>query len=983
MDSFDKKLRLKKLAALGLLFLLLILPLLMLREKIQNAVIEIEQQRRAETAIELREEMFAFKSDLQPEFFLQKFIKHQLQPEKFSQRMSSASGIDAEDLKNKAFAEIFAGVKNKFHAANLPFKPLFLVLADDKLQVRNSEYSAEFLRAPKLNFKDANNLNFLGIYLAQFSISEARGFARVKNFDYKKKFREFKKFTQDRLKDRIENDTPKFYFRGIISSFIKEEPQPGIVCAYFSDIFLFDNILFYSLPVILNDKFCGVFTVAYLQNDLAIADILPQALKMVNKKGLARQANWLSKSSSQSHSLVQQDFVEATVSSGDGSQKNLLLRVSLDSAEGQQFANWLESVDVSAKILLAIFFLLTFRVWFFNFSLNLGLRRKLLLIFSLTIFLPALIGYLTYLETAKCFEKFDKFMTKSRLESRFDKIDLIYQEVVRRQVLNNLRFKLPLSEVLAKLDGKNRNWNDFSALFNGNAYSTVIYDRFGHKIVIMNGRQGGKADLIKLNNSILALSNLSCLEDNEVTRKDLQNLSFTMAFAEDVAGVFDFAQIAGCEGENTKRASNIKDSSRAQFFLLPDLSQRLFPPFAIAMMDLGPELQFSICVRSHSDYPENFFSSRVEGFKSDVSLALRDSVTIQEEFWLEGFTRKSSGLSRLFRRALNSRNSSGYFDDTENIYHAWRFDERTPIVLAGSAPYNEKSIADFYLEFLPYVSVVALMLMLLLIAEVISRIFLSPLRTVADAVNHISATSDAAVRVEISCSDEFGQMGNSFNQMAQGLLQKKHISRFVSQRLVQAIEKSSEKILHKSSQMQEMTILSSDIRNFTEISENHPPELVVEILNEYFTLMEDCILSEGGIIDKFIGDAIIAVFIAENCGQPEYSACRAAFKMKKALAEYDFADRFNIGISNGVGIATGMALAANLGQNFSRRDFTIVGDMVQRAELLEAFTKSGNYSRIFVDVKTWNKVADKIDASEEMKFGEMVCRELITEVDNA
>ncbi len=981
MDSFDKKLRQKKVAALGLLFLLMILPLLMLREKLQDALAEGEQQRKAESAIELREEMFEFKSDLQPRFFLEKFLKNSLKPELFAKKMQKASFTDEGEQKKEAFARIFADCRRKFQAKDLSFKPLFMVLADDKAETREFDFSPKFLQARKLYLKDANDLRFLGRYLVSFAISETRGFAGVRNFLVSKFLGKFKRFAEEQIGRPEQRESTKFYFRGIISSFIKAEPQPGIVNVYFSDTFSFDNILFYTLPIIIDKRFCGVFSIAYLQSDLSASAILPSVLGMGVKSGVVRQAKWLKGSKSQDG--VVQDSIQARLAVDDKSGDDLLLQVHPAAQKSSNFADYLRIVDFSAKLILAVFLLLTLRTWFFNISLSLGLRRKLLLIFSLTIFLPGLLGYLTYRETARSVEKFEKFLARSRLESRFNEIDLIYQEVFQRQVLHNLRFKLPFCEVLRQEGGFERDWDDFSHLLKNNAFSVLIYSRSGQKIALMNGTRKRKIDLIKLNNSVLAMNNLSSLETNGATRKDLQNLSYTLAFAEDVAGVFDFAQVAGFEAENTKRASNIKDSSRSQFFLLPDQSRKNFAPFAIVMMDLGPELQFGLCVRSQPGYPGRFFSSLEGDFQTDISLALRDSLTIQEEFWLEGFTRRSSGMSRLFRRAVNSRNSSGFYDDQQNRYNAWHFDEKTPVIIAGSTSYNDKGMTDFYLEFLPYVFILSLAVMLLMVAEVISRIFLSPIQTVKRAVDHIAATADAAIKVSVSSNDEFDQMGISFNLMAQGLLQKKHISRFVSQRLVQAIEDESTGVLAESSQLQYMTVLASDIRNFTVISENHPPELVVEILNEYFTLMENCIISEGGIIDKFIGDAIIAVFLTDKCVEPELMACRAAFKMKKALVDYDFKRKFKVDIENGVGIATGKAIAANLGRSFSRRDFTIVGDMVQKAELLESLTKSGKHSRIMVDDNTWLGLKGKIKATEELIFSETTCRELIEEVGNA
>jgi adenylate cyclase len=264
---------------------------------------------------------------------------------------------------------------------------------------------------------------------------------------------------------------------------------------------------------------------------------------------------------------------------------------------------------------------------------------------------------------------------------------------------------------------------------------------------------------------------------------------------------------------------------------------------------------------------------------------------------------------------------------------------------------------------------------LFLIAEILANLFLKPIELIKNAVSEITRTGDYAIKVELSNNDEFDRLGTSFNMMTAGLLQKKHISRFVSQRLVSAIEKNQQTDL--SNQSKEMTILASDIRNFTTISETHPPELVVEILNKYFTCMEACIIQEGGIIDKFIGDAIIAVFLPDSLSNPALAACKSALKMRAALKDFNQQLSSEITIENGVGISSGKAIAATLGKSCNRKDFTIVGDLVETAESLEAISKKGKHSRVVIDNHTANLVNEafviaKISEHEESDIFEIV-----------
>ena len=142
-----------------------------------------------------------------------------------------------------------------------------------------------------------------------------------------------------------------------------------------------------------------------------------------------------------------------------------------------------------------------------------------------------------------------------------------------------------------------------------------------------------------------------------------------------------------------------------------------------------------------------------------------------------------------------------------------------------------------------------------------------------------------------------------------------------------------------------VTVLFADIRNFTTLSERLGPHQVVEILNAYFTRVCEPILEQGGCVDKFIGDAVMAVF-GSPVAQPDHArrALKAALAMAQMAVEFRawvaarFAGRqlpdFNIGI----GLHTGEVVVGNIGSP-KRLDFTAIGDTVNTASRLEGLTK--------------------------------------------
>jgi adenylate cyclase len=137
------------------------------------------------------------------------------------------------------------------------------------------------------------------------------------------------------------------------------------------------------------------------------------------------------------------------------------------------------------------------------------------------------------------------------------------------------------------------------------------------------------------------------------------------------------------------------------------------------------------------------------------------------------------------------------------------------------------------------------------------------------------------------------------------------------------------------------TVLFSDIRGFTTLSEKLGPQGTVNMLNDYFELMVDCITKEGGMLDKFIGDAIMAAFgIPLGHEDDEDRALRASISMIRKLKEWNVT-RLNDGkmpIDIGIGLNTDTVVSGNIGSK-ERMDYTIIGDGVNLAARLESACK--------------------------------------------
>ncbi|MBW2964331.1 GAF domain-containing protein [Candidatus Woesearchaeota archaeon] len=164
---------------------------------------------------------------------------------------------------------------------------------------------------------------------------------------------------------------------------------------------------------------------------------------------------------------------------------------------------------------------------------------------------------------------------------------------------------------------------------------------------------------------------------------------------------------------------------------------------------------------------------------------------------------------------------------------------------------------------------------------------------------------------------------------------KAAFSRYVSPDVIDEILAEPDKNYMRTDK-RDMTVLFSDLRGFTAMSEKLTPEQVVEILNEHFEVMSQIILKNRGTIDKYVGDEIMALF-----GAPVYTeshalkAVKTALEMQKAQQELSrkFKKKYGIDVDIGIGINSGEMVVGNIGSSL-RTDYTVIGDAVNTAARL-------------------------------------------------
>ncbi|MER2108878.1 MAG: adenylate/guanylate cyclase domain-containing protein [Solibacillus sp.] len=183
--------------------------------------------------------------------------------------------------------------------------------------------------------------------------------------------------------------------------------------------------------------------------------------------------------------------------------------------------------------------------------------------------------------------------------------------------------------------------------------------------------------------------------------------------------------------------------------------------------------------------------------------------------------------------------------------------------------------------------------------------------------------------------------------------------RYVAPQVVNEILENGEDGLKLGGSRKDVTILFVDIRGFTTLSERVEPEEIVEILNEYLDLTANCVFDYGGTLDKFIGDATMAIYNAPlPLEEHALQAVRSAWAMKeKSIAlQQQLEERFGKSVQFGIGIHSGAAVIGNIGSK-TRMDYTAIGDTVNTAARLESNSKPG---QIIISETVYEQVKDHI-----------------------
>jgi class 3 adenylate cyclase len=239
-------------------------------------------------------------------------------------------------------------------------------------------------------------------------------------------------------------------------------------------------------------------------------------------------------------------------------------------------------------------------------------------------------------------------------------------------------------------------------------------------------------------------------------------------------------------------------------------------------------------------------------------------------------------------------------------------------------------------------------------AFVLSR-FTRPLRRLVEGAQAVT-NGNFSVQVEVQKPDEIGELTAVFNQMVKGLALKDQYRALLDQLNDEAV---AQKLLQGEIQLQgeerEATVLFCDIRGFTELSGHIEPHALVEILNTHLSAMAEIAHQHNGVVDKFIGDAIMVIFGSPYAyGQDALHAAQAAEAMMQARATLN--ENQPHPLHMGIGLSTGKVIAGCVGSP-KRRNYTVIGQTVNQSARLCSQAKP---DQILLDAATERLIASKI-----------------------
>ena len=419
--------------------------------------------------------------------------------------------------------------------------------------------------------------------------------------------------------------------------------------------------------------------------------------------------------------------------------------------------------------------------------------------------------------------------------------------------------------------------------------------------------------------------------------------------------------------------SNIRKAEGGQSFVINSTGYFDFSSIAISIpWQENGKKQSLVFFTSTETLSDNFGSNASRGSHTSFIINSEGDILVHPDFSLMQMSENISN-SVIFKKMLeyNDNGRQINFTDENGVeyfgaYQRLQFAELV-VITQVKAEIIYENIVNLTKRNL-YLSLAIFFLAILLIwlySKTISR----PLKVLTETSAEIEG-GNFDINLETKTHDEIAVLTKSFNHMSKGLAERERLKdsfgKFTNKEVA---EKAMKGELTLGGESKNVTIFFSDIRNFTALSEKLAPAQVVEFLNDYMTRMVHCVDRTGGVVDKFIGDAVMAIWGSPiSAGSPAMDALNcviSALLMRSALMEFN---KTRGGVKNpkiriGCGINSGEVIAGQIGSK-EKMEYTVIGDAVNLASRTESLNKPFG-TDILITENTY-KLISKLVAVEEM-----------------
>jgi class 3 adenylate cyclase len=652
----------------------------------------------------------------------------------------------------------------------------------------------------------------------------------------------------------------------------------------------------------------------------------------------------------------------ANLSAGKGRNASLTIRIS---GQYQPVIKALAAkyllFRLASAIILIFYSAFAFHFWLFGFSLQLSSRRKLAIILGLIVILPIIgVGALTFLSLQASERVFESHLVQQTV-NRVREVELLNEENLLRQMAAGLEVKRRLEAdasdekylfKILKRPGDDLKWFTNWTAAMVEAHEDGRIDNYSGFMLAASPNRVIDSLVDKYLDSLALL---------KITRKSNFSRTMTLGMMENYITPEQEEAWVVHESTVQREITHSAATGKAILLVVRDTKGRYRLLYHRVLN--SDEHVYRYLSRKANNDPAWFFR---RGRYGDVAFAVRlyKGTDLLMFAWpVDALT--SPEMIANFARALSTRDSGYSVVRSSNDFEvrAWRYKKGESAIISAVGRSNSSNFALVGLaaDMLFPVLLGYAVLLLYFITSIIAEFINGPVRIINKGVDALN-NENYGVMIANFSEDEFAKVTRAFNEMSNALKQREMIKRYVSGALIRQVQTASTEAISNEGRMVKIVVLASDIRGFTSISEKYSPAEVVDMLNSYFTSMEEAITLYGGTIDKYIGDAVMAVFYDDPTLENSVTrACRAAFCMRQKLAQLN-AERRRQGlfpIENGIGIDSGMAISGSIGSENGRKDFTVTGKVIEQAAELEALT-SQSESKILLSLNAAQEAGSNV-----------------------